>query len=63
MVCDVPQGWGTQLPIVFAVELRGALVADLECGVGGLHRLDQHQPQRFVQPQLFLILEWAHGRQ
>src|SRR5690242_6304129 len=48
---------------VFAIELRGALVADLESRTGRIETLIQHQVPRGLEPKLFLILKGAHGRQ
>jgi hypothetical protein len=47
---------------VFAVELRGAVVADFERGAGGVHLSADEQAARFLQAKLLLVLERAHRR-
>src|SRR5271163_934783 len=64
--------WRTQSPniphrrlaeeaAIFAIELAGALVADLKSRTRGVETIDEHACPRCLQPQLLLILKRAHG--
>lgn len=46
---------------VFAAELRGALIAYAEGGIGGLEGFGQHEAAGFLQADDLLVLERAHG--
>jgi hypothetical protein len=48
---------------VFAIELAGAFVSDLERGTGGVQTVDEHAFPRCMQPKLLLILKRTHGGQ
>src|ERR1039458_4185567 len=48
---------------VFAVELAGAFVSDLEGRSGGVQTIHEHASARCLQPKLFLILKRTHGGQ
>ena len=43
---NVPHGWLAEESAVFATELRGTLVANLESGVRCIHAAVQHQVSR-----------------
>lgn len=45
---------------VFAVELTGALVSDLECSARGVEAVEEHPRTCSLQPKLFLVLKGAH---
>ncbi|RMN46591.1 hypothetical protein ALQ60_05456 [Pseudomonas syringae pv. papulans] len=48
---------------VLPAELRRAFIADAIAGAGGVQAFIDDQPSSFLQAQLFLILQRAHGRQ
>ena len=48
---------------VFAAELAGAFVSNLEGCTGGVQTIDKHASPRCLQPKLFLILKGTHGGQ
>src|SRR6266568_4202159 len=43
---NIPHGWLAEEATVFAIELAGALVSDLECRTGGVHTIHKHAFQR-----------------
>src|SRR5882724_11979150 len=50
----------TEQAPVFAAELRRAFVADTMPGGGAFDSVGKHQPPRFVQPQMLLVLQRGH---
>ena len=57
---DVAHGRLAEKAAVFAIELRGAFVADFECGTGGIETILEHQAPRGLKAELFLILKRTH---
>ncbi len=47
---------------VLTIELRGIFISDVKAGLRGVHSFIQHQPASFLQSQLLLELQRAHGR-
>ena len=60
---DVAHGWLAEQAGVFAIELAGALVADLEGSPGGIQTVNEHARSGSLQAELFLILKGTHGGQ
>ncbi len=48
---------------ILPTELRGAFIPDLKGHSRGIQPFRKHQSPRFVQPQPFLVLQWAHCHQ
>jgi hypothetical protein len=52
--------WLAEETAVFAVELAGAFISDLEGRACGVETIHEHAPAGRLQPKLFLILKWTH---
>lgn len=50
-------------PAILTAELCRAFVADVNRGRGDIERFDEHQPARFLETKLLLILQGAHAGQ
>src|SRR6185503_19820318 len=59
---DVPLRWGAEMLFVFAAEVRRIFVAHADRGGRGVQILAEHQAACFLEPYLFLELQWAHRR-
>src|SRR5208283_69686 len=60
---NIPHGRLAEEAAVFAIELAGALVSDLERRTGGVQTIHEHAFPRCMQPKLLLILKRTHGGQ
>jgi hypothetical protein len=60
---DISHRWLSEHAAVFAIELTGAFIADLEGGAGRVQAVYEHAFPRRMKPKLFLILKRAHGGQ
>ena len=60
---NIPHRWLAEETAVFAVELAGAFVSDLEGRTCGVQKIREHAAPRRLQPKLFLILKRTHGGQ
>src|ERR1017187_1992888 len=60
---NIPHRWLAKETAVFAVELAGAFVSDLEGRTCGVQTIHEHASPRRLQPKLFLILKRTHGGQ
>jgi hypothetical protein len=49
------------VPLILAIELRSIVVADAKAGLSCVEILTKHQAPRFLQSQLLLKLQGAHG--
>ena len=51
------------MALVLPGELAGAFVADLQGSAPGIQTMYRHTRSRFLEPDLLLILKWAHRLQ
>lgn len=59
LVGDIGMRWCPELPLVFAIELRSALIADHEGSGASVFALKQHEAFGFVEAQALLKLQRA----
>src|ERR1035441_826624 len=60
---NVPQRRLSEETAVFAIELAGTFVPDLEGRAGGVQTIHKHASSRGMQTELLLILKRTHGGQ